>query len=61
VLVEAELRPYISQSIDVTKAPEVVYEEQKEILVDNDIQIKQVVKLKPFSLDHILIYGIYQP
>jgi fibrillarin-like pre-rRNA processing protein len=50
-----------SQSIDVTKAPEVVYEEQKEILVDNDIQIKQVVKLKPFSLDHILIYGIYQP
>lgn len=50
-----------SQSIDVTKTPEVVYEEQKEILRDNDIQIKQIVKLKPFSLDHILIYGIYQP
>jgi len=47
-----------SQSIDVTKSPEKVYNEQKKIIEKNGFEIKEMIKLSPFSLDHIMIYSI---
>jgi len=49
-----------SQSIDVSKAPEIVYEEQKRILEKNNFEIKENIKLSPFSLDHAFFYGIFK-
>ena len=49
-----------SQSIDSTISPDIVYQEQKSILEVNNFEIKDFIKLKPFSLDHVLIYAKYQ-
>jgi len=47
-----------SQSIDVTKKPSLVFEEEKKILEINDFEVKEEINLEPFSLDHVLFYGI---
>jgi fibrillarin-like pre-rRNA processing protein len=44
-----------SRSIDVTKAPEQVYEEQIKILKQADFKIVEVTFLDPYSGDHALI------
>lgn len=49
-----------SQSIDVSRSPDVVYEEQKQILEKNNFDIKEMIKLNPFSLDHAFIYAKYK-
>lgn len=49
-----------SQSIDVTKEPEVVYEQEKKVLKDNGFRIEAVVNLEPYDKAHAMILAQFQ-
>ncbi|HUI22988.1 MAG TPA: fibrillarin-like rRNA/tRNA 2'-O-methyltransferase [Nitrososphaerales archaeon] len=44
-----------ARSIDVLKEPERVYEEERAKLEKADFRVEQVVELRPFEKDHVLI------
>jgi fibrillarin-like pre-rRNA processing protein len=49
-----------TQSIDVTKAPDVVIAQEAKKLEKAGFEIDQILKLEPFDKDHGMIYCIYR-
>lgn len=49
-----------TQSIDVTRAPDVVIAQEAKKLEKAGFQIDQIMKLEPFDKDHGMIYCIYR-
>jgi len=43
-----------ARSIDVTKPPEQVFEEQKKVIEDEGLKVVEEVRLDPYSKDHIM-------
>ena len=50
-----------SRSIDVTRPPEEVYEEQIGELKASDFAVLEVVELEPYERDHAMALARYQP
>ncbi|MEM2123381.1 MAG: fibrillarin-like rRNA/tRNA 2'-O-methyltransferase [Candidatus Bathyarchaeia archaeon] len=50
-----------ARSIDVTKPPSQVFEEEIEVLKGNGFKIIQVLKLEPYDKDHAMIVGEWNP
>jgi len=48
-----------ARSIDVTKPPEEVFKEQKEIIESQGFVVEEEIKLDPYSRDHIMFRIIY--
>ncbi len=49
-----------SRSIDVTKKPSKVFEEEEEKLKKAGFKIEQVIELEPFDKDHVLIHAMME-
>lgn len=50
-----------SRSIDVTRPPEEVYEEQIGELKASGFTVLEVVELEPYERDHAMALARYQP
>lgn len=49
-----------ARSIDVTKNPKEIFEEQKQILTDGGFKILETVNIEPFEKDHVMFVGIWK-
>ncbi|MEM3108421.1 MAG: fibrillarin-like rRNA/tRNA 2'-O-methyltransferase [Candidatus Bathyarchaeia archaeon] len=50
-----------ARSIDVTKPPSQVFEEETRILEGNGFKILQTLKLEPYDKDHAMVVGEWSP
>ncbi|MDK2791030.1 MAG: fibrillarin-like pre-rRNA processing protein [Methanothermococcus sp.] len=49
-----------ARSIDVTKNPKEIFEEQKQILTDGGFKILETVNIEPFEKDHVMFVGVWK-
>lgn len=49
-----------ARSIDVARAPEEIFDEQKRILKSRGFSIKEEIRLDPYAKDHIMFVGIWK-
>jgi fibrillarin-like pre-rRNA processing protein len=49
-----------SQSIDVTKEPAVIYEQEKKVLKNRGFRIQELVDLEPYDKAHAMILAQFQ-
>jgi fibrillarin-like pre-rRNA processing protein len=50
-----------ARSIDVTKPPSQVFEEEIKILEEKGFKIIQMLKLDPYDKDHAMVVGVWNP
>ncbi|MEM2110320.1 MAG: fibrillarin-like rRNA/tRNA 2'-O-methyltransferase [Candidatus Bathyarchaeia archaeon] len=49
-----------SRSIDVTKKPSEIYDQETRVLEENGFEISEVINLEPYDKDHAMILAQYQ-
>jgi fibrillarin-like pre-rRNA processing protein len=49
-----------ARSIDVTKEPKIVFEEEEAKLLKTGFQVKQMLNLEPYDKDHVMIHAIWE-
>lgn len=47
-----------SRSIDVTKEPKVIYQEEADYLSKRGYRVKQIIDLEPYEKDHCMIFAV---
>jgi len=50
-----------ARSIDVTARPEEIYEKEINTLKQGNIRVLQVINLKPYEKDHVMVVGRFEP